>query len=179
MEKKTIRKIKWFWSWQDNKREEWLQQFSHSGWHFESIGMRGLAFNFKKGQPREYTYRLDFRLDSKEKMRDYVEFIKDAGWEHIENYDGWQYFRKAAEKDETVELFTDNDSKVQKYKRLRSQQAVFFPGACALMIFLGTLDKYPVWFAIILVSVLMLLAFSIGISLVGVTLRIKELEHQD
>jgi hypothetical protein len=128
MEKKTIRKIKWFWSWQDNKREEWLQQISLKGWHLESIGMRGLAFTLKKGEPREYTYRLDFRVDNKEKMRDYVEFIEDAGWKHIENYDGWQYFRKATEKDEDVELFTDFDSRVQKYKRLRGQLAVSFPG---------------------------------------------------
>lgn len=176
MEEQTTRKYKWFWAWQDNKREEWLRQMSLAGWHLTHIDMLGLAFNFTKGDPRDYNYRLDFRIDKKLDREEYLDFIKDAGWEHIESKDGWYYFRKPSTADGTSEFFTDNESKAMKYKRLMATLAIFYPGF--LIVFLANLEKYPTWFAILLVSVFVLLIIFVSTSLIGVALRIRELERQ-
>ena len=172
--KNTIRKIKLFWAWQDNEREEWLRNMSLAGQHLESISSPGMIFNFTKGEPIEYNYQLDFRLDKNIKMSDYVEFIQDTGWEHIDSYAGWQYFRKPTSSNQTDVIFTDTQSKVKKYKRLLAILSLFYPGF--LVVFLVNLEKYPDWFAAILVSVFVLLATFISTSIIGVALRIKKLQ---
>lgn len=175
MDKRTTRKFKWFWAWQDNKQEEWLRQMSLEGWHLNHINMLGLAFNFTKGEARDYTYRLDFRVDKKLDREEYLEFIKDAGWEHVESSGGWQYFRAPSTAEGTGEFFTDNESKVMKYKRLMATLTFFYPAF--MVVFFAKLERYPPWFAALLVSVFVLLIIFISTSLIGVGLRIRELEQ--
>ena len=170
----TKKIFKWFWAWQDHHREVWLSQMSSLGWHFSSIDTLGLAFNFEKGAPREHTYRLDFRQADKEELNSYVDFIEEAGWEYLGSYTGWHYFRKPKESAETTEFFTDDESKVEKYKRLRGTLSIFYP--FYFVIFFAYLDKYPLWFAIFLVSVFVLLILFVSASIIGVSLRIRELE---
>jgi hypothetical protein len=176
MEKQTKKIIKWFWPWQDQKREAWLKLMSLDGWHLNSIGFSGIVFVFEQGERREFVYQLDFRQENKTAMSDYLSLFEEAGWEHVESYGGWQYFRKLAGGSKVNQIFTDNESKVQKYKRLRVNLSVIFPGI--LIIFLGNLDKYPTWFAALLVTIFVTMTLFIGTSLLMLTLRIKELEQE-
>ena len=57
VEKKTIKKFKWFWAWQDEAEEEWLGEMSKKGYHLASAGMPGI-YEFDAGEPKDYVYRL-------------------------------------------------------------------------------------------------------------------------
>ncbi|MBR1990215.1 MAG: DUF2812 domain-containing protein [Firmicutes bacterium] len=54
MERKTIRK--WFWVWEFDKEEQWLNTMAQSGWVLDSVGF--CKYNFVKCGPGEYTVRL-------------------------------------------------------------------------------------------------------------------------
>lgn len=168
--------LKWFWPWQDQKRETWLRLMSQDGWHLRSIGFGGLAFRFTPGEKTDYIYQLDFRQESAQNMADYLDLFENAGWEYVLSWNGWQYFRKQFEDGEKDQIFTDNQSKVQKYRRLLVKLTLFFPAY--MIIFLAKLDRYPLWFAIFLVSFYVLVTLYVGISVLMVSLRIRQLEQE-
>jgi hypothetical protein len=149
---------------------------SSAGWHLESIDRIGLGFVFRRGEPIEYNYQQDFRAESKGKISEYLAFIEEAGWEHIVSYSGWHYFRKPITTGTADEFFSDSESKLEKYNRLKATFPLLYP--FYLVIFLANLEKYPLWFAILLVSVFLLQIIFVSASLIGVTNRIKQLEAQ-
>jgi len=111
-----IIKHKWFWAWQDEKEEQWLEDMSEGGYHLVSPGFFG-RYEFQKGQPQRVIYRLDY-LAQNQNQEDYKQLFADAGWEHIGKFGGWQYFRKPAENQGESEIFTDVSSKIEKYRRV-------------------------------------------------------------
>ncbi|HCU56765.1 MAG TPA: hypothetical protein DF984_00800 [Anaerolineaceae bacterium] len=60
--KNLIVKRKWFWAWQDEKEEQWLNAMSKQGYHLISPGSFG-RYEFEQGEPKNYVYRLDFMSD--------------------------------------------------------------------------------------------------------------------
>lgn len=125
MTENTIRKYKLFWAWQDEKEEAWLGQMSQQGYHLASLGLPGF-YNFTVDKPRNYVYRLDFVTNIKDRQ-DYLQLFRDAGWEHLGYMGGWQYFRILAKEGEAPEIYTDPDSKIQKYRRLLTYLTIFLP----------------------------------------------------
>jgi hypothetical protein len=116
MDSQTLRKLRWFWAWEDEREEAWLRQMSQAGWYCESLQFPGF-YLFRKGEPRDYVYRLDFNSNRKE-FSHYLQLFQDAGWQHLTEYGGWQYFRTESRPGENPEIFTDNTSKVKKYQRV-------------------------------------------------------------
>ncbi|GAH13241.1 unnamed protein product, partial [marine sediment metagenome] len=68
-------------------------------------------------------YALDTKFDYKpfrnEKIDDYIILFEDAGWEYVSGFGGWYYFRTEAKKDYSLELYSDNASRIRKYTTLR------------------------------------------------------------
>jgi hypothetical protein len=125
MNGKVINKFKWFWAWQDDREETWLGEMSRQGLHLQHPGAFG-QYTFVQGEPHEYAYRLDF-VTSARKNPDYYQLFQDAGWEHVGELGGWQYWRKEVQDGKVPEIFTDNTSKIQKYQRLIGFMVIFFP----------------------------------------------------
>jgi uncharacterized integral membrane protein len=117
MAENAIRRIKWFWAWQDEQEEAWLRSMSQNGWHLSSVGLPCI-YRFRAGEPQDYVYRLDYQTLKKRDQQDYLQLFSDAGWEHLCQMSGWHYFRTEAIEGEAAEIFTDVESKVAKYKRL-------------------------------------------------------------
>jgi hypothetical protein len=113
----TLKRTKWFWSWQDDKEEAWLGSMSQDGWHLKSVAIP-CVYSFMRGEPCNYTYRLDYMLIDKTKLQDYFQIYQDAGWEYIGELSNWRYWRKQVQPGEADEIFTDRESKVKKYQRL-------------------------------------------------------------
>ena len=103
MERKTIRK--WFWVWEFDKEEQWLNTMAQSGWVLDSVGF--CKYNFVKCEPGEYTVRLEMHDPDDE----YVAFMEETGAEYIGRMVKWIYFRKKAV-DGPFEIFSDIDSKI-------------------------------------------------------------------
>ena len=126
MDAQTCTKFRWFWAWQDEKEEQWLDHMSEQGWHVTSLGFPGV-YQFTRGEPRRYVYRLDFKHSMDKDFKEYLQLFADAGWEHIGMRSSWQYFRTEAREGEQPEIFTDNASKIRKYQRLVGFLIFFLP----------------------------------------------------
>jgi hypothetical protein len=112
----TTGRFRWFWAWQEERETGWLEQMSREGWHLE-----GYAFGwyrFRRGEPREYLYRLDFNPDASKQRDEYLGIFRDAGWEHVLSWSSWQYFRAERGKVFSEEIYTDRESRIAKYRRL-------------------------------------------------------------
>jgi hypothetical protein len=129
-----VKKSKWFWAWNDDKEEQWLGEMSRQGLHLQQAAAFG-QYTFEQGEPRECAYRLDFVTQANKKT-DYYQLFRDAGWEHVGEMSGWQYWRKEIVDGKVPEIFTDNASKVQKYQRLIGLLILYYP------IFIIFLSRY-------------------------------------
>ncbi len=174
MNKTLIRKTKWFWPWQDDKEEDWLEEMSRQGLHLKRPILPA-RYEFTMGQPKEYTYRLDFQDSFKPKNQDeYLRLFTDDGWEHLGQLGGWQYFRKPLGASGEREIFTDSDSKVQKYNRFLAWFGLTFPSY--LVVFVALWGSWPEWMMWLNVGVILLLAGFWGFVSIKVSQRIKQLK---
>ncbi len=144
----TVRKFKLFWAWQDEQEEEWLHEMSRQGMHMRRVTFPGF-YEFMEGEPAAFVYRLDFKTSSQKDMQEYLQLFQDAGWEYLGRFISWQYFRKEAKAGEVVEIYTDADSKIEKYSRLMWYLAAFIPLWTVNLI---NVSKYP--FSVIQVLVI-------------------------
>jgi hypothetical protein len=123
MDALTIKRTKWFWPWQDEKEEAWLEEMSSEGWHLSSVHLPCI-YTFKRGEPRRYTYRLDYMpLNRADKIQEYKQIFSDAGWEYLGEMSNWRYWRALGSN--ATEIFTDRESKIRKYQRLLGYMAFF------------------------------------------------------
>lgn len=116
MEKKPVYRSKFFWHWEDDKEEAWLTEMAKQGLHLVKPGALS-RYTFVQGEPRNEIYRLDF-IQSGKKDDAYMQLFQDAGWEYAGEMMGWQYWHKEVGHEETAEIYTDPESKIQKYQRL-------------------------------------------------------------
>ncbi|MFZ6873805.1 DUF2812 domain-containing protein [Undibacterium sp. Di27W] len=124
MSETLIKKFKCFWAWEDEQEQLWLQDMASQGWHFKKRNMLGI-YSFIQGQPAQLAYRLDYVPVTKWNVPDVVEpddsyqqLLIDAGWEHVFETSGWQYWRMPVKQGQIPEIYTDAASKQMKYKRL-------------------------------------------------------------
>ena len=116
-EKKDIKTVvRTFFAWQEEKEEKWLKEMSNQGWYLTRVGF--FNYRFEKGKPADMVYKFDFKVLRKSEMDEYIITFKDAGWEYIGNFGSWFYFRTSADGDHSLELYNDNRSMIEKYKRL-------------------------------------------------------------
>ncbi|MEM7335045.1 MAG: DUF2812 domain-containing protein [Chloroflexota bacterium] len=130
----TVRKIRWFWSWNDLEEEKWLRDMSAQGLHLKDVE-NPCFYIFEQGEPTNYVYKLDYHLNNamfnnlgwfalakeskavKENRKEYHQLFRDAGWKYLGTSKGWKYFRQAEETGKVQELYTDQASKEKKYRR--------------------------------------------------------------
>ncbi|MFC1945500.1 DUF2812 domain-containing protein [Chloroflexota bacterium] len=175
MAENTIRKFKWFWPWQDEQEEAWLMSMSQKGWHLSSVGLPCI-YRFLAGEKRDYVYRLDYPIYKKRDQQDYLQLFSDAGWEYLGKTSGWaHYFRKEVGEGETLEIFTDVESKIAKYKRVLTYVAYI---TVIYIVFLNNVwFDYPYsWWFIIRVIYFLVMVGLIS-SIIKLILRIRRLRR--
>ena len=102
-ELKKIRK--WFWLWEFEEEERWLNQMADSGWVLEKLGFA--VFYFRPCQPGEYIIRTEMR----DKDEAYVGFVEETGAEYVGRMMKWIYFRRKTELGD-FRLFSDLESQI-------------------------------------------------------------------
>lgn len=174
MTQTIVRKSKWFWPWQDDLEETWLEQMSQQGLHLKQVDIP-VQYYFVQGPPQDFIYRLDFQDALKQKNKDeYLRLFTDAGWEHLGQMGGWQYFRKLSQPGEDREIFTDAETKIQKYNRFLTWFGLAFPSY--LIIFVALWTSYPEWIMWLNVGVILVFAALWGVIELKVSQRIKQLK---
>ncbi|MDX1357467.1 MAG: DUF2812 domain-containing protein [Clostridia bacterium] len=108
---------KWFWAWNDDKEEIFLEDMAAKGYRLVHVGLG--KYTFVEAEPKKIKYQLDFKGISKMKDDEYLQIFEDAGWDCVQRFGGWYYFAREYD-DETPDLsiFNDNKSRLEKYRRI-------------------------------------------------------------
>lgn len=105
METKKV--TKWYWVWDYEKEELWLNAMAQEGWALQRVGFA--TYWFERTEPGEYIVRLECR----KKDEGYVSFVTDMGAEYVGRIAMWVYFRRKTELGE-FELNGDLDSRIEQ-----------------------------------------------------------------
>lgn len=113
--KKTF---KYFTIFEYEKEQNYLRAMHQTGWKF--VRVSGLCvYHFEKCDPQDVIYQLDYNRDGIAHKDEYVKMFNDCGWEYLQDYMGYSYFRKAArEASGPEEIFCDDDSRMQMLERI-------------------------------------------------------------
>lgn len=141
----TKKQFKWFTIFEYEKEQEYLRQMHKSGWKFVNVTGLGM-YHFEECTPEDVIYQLDYNKEGLENKDEYVKMFNDCGWEYLQDFYGYSYFRKPVT-DENVneEIFCDDESRLQMmervYKgRLAPLLIIFF--CCLLPNFIINLVSY-------------------------------------
>jgi hypothetical protein len=105
---------RFFTPWQEDKEIKWLESMSAKGWHLQDV--RIIKYIFLKGDPENILYRLDHRILKNNEVEDYIQIFEDAGWKNVARANHWFYFSADAETVAGNDIFSDNQSRIQKYR---------------------------------------------------------------
>ena len=103
---------KWFWAWEFDKEEQWLDDMAAQGKAL--ISARYATYEYEDSAPGEYAVRLEMlepAPDSPE-GRQYIEFVESTGAQYIGKVMKWVYFRKKTA-DGPFELHGDNATRIK------------------------------------------------------------------
>ena len=108
-ERKTV--YKWFWVWDFEKEERWLNSMAMQGWALCEVGF--CKYVFERTEPGEYIIRLEMRREDAE----YEAFLEELGAEKVGRMVQWLYYRRRAEEG-PFDLFSDIDSRIAHLDRI-------------------------------------------------------------
>lgn len=130
---------KWFWVWEFDKEEAWLDDMAAHGLALTGVGF--CTYTFEDAAPGEYAIRMEL-LDhgpAHSESRQYIRFLEETGAEYLGNMVRWAYFRKRAESG-SFDLFSDNASRIRHLNRILL--LLFAVGAVNLFAALTNLSVY-------------------------------------
>lgn len=118
MSKNTKKQFKYFTIADQKKEEEYLRKMHNEGWKLVRISGLGM-FHFEKCEPEDVVYQLDFDPKSNENKSEYIKMFSDCGWEYIQDFVGYSYFRKpCSEMNGEESIFNDAESKTAMLQRV-------------------------------------------------------------
>ena len=116
--KDTKTAFRFFSITQWKKEQDYLRTQHQQGWKFVSVSLIGL-YHFQRCEPEDIIYQLDYNPDGIAHREEYVQLFRDCGWEYLQDYTGYSYFRKPiAEMDGEEEIFCDDASRLDMMKRV-------------------------------------------------------------
>lgn len=177
MEKKSVYRI---FTIADYDREAlYFREMHAKGWKLRKVSYSILLFavkySFEKCQPEQVSYQLDFYPMRTSERTSYLQLFKDCGWEHITDFNGFSYFRKAhseIESDAEFEIYNDATGKLDMVKRILIMRVfpIFLLFSALLLVFskLLTGKGYFSWEVclIVIIDCVLLIVFVIQISYV-------------
>lgn len=103
---------KWFWAWEFDKEEQWLDDMAAKGKAL--ISARYATYEFEDSAPCEYAVRLEMleQAPDSPEGRQYIEFVESTGAEYVGKVMKWVYFRKKTA-DGPFELHGDNATRIK------------------------------------------------------------------
>ena len=190
MEKKIVYRI--FTIAVYDREALYFREMHAKGWKLKKVSYSILLFavkyTFEKCQPEQVSYQLDFYPMKTSDRTSYLQLFKDCGWEHITDFNGFSYFRKAhseIESDAEFEIYNDATGKldiVHRILRLRLLPVLFFL-SMLIPLFLKLLSERDVFsglvFLLTIIDCVLLFALVVQISYIFWSLFQKWKELSD
>lgn len=109
---------KYFSIFNHEKEQEYLREQHKQGWKFLKVTGIGM-YHFTECQPEDVVYQLDYNQEGSAHKEEYIKMFSDCGWEYIQEYAGYSYFRKSVtDMDEEESIFCDDSSRVAMMERV-------------------------------------------------------------
>lgn len=117
--------LRWFTIAEWEKEQDYLRKQHQDGWKFTNVSFPGL-YHFEKCNPEDVIYQLDYNQDGTGDKEGYVKMFNDCGWEYLQNYGGYSYFRKPVSvmDGEKEEIFCDLNSRIEMMKRVLNGRVI-------------------------------------------------------
>ena len=114
----TKKEFRWFSIVDYDKEQEYLRDQHKLGWKFVKVSGFG-RYTFEKCEPEDVVYQLDYNSDGAKHKAEYLKMFEDCGWEFLQEYAGFSYFRKsAADMHGDEEIFCDDESRLAMMGRV-------------------------------------------------------------
>lgn len=152
------------------KEEVYLREQHKAGWEFVLVSGFCL-YHFRRCEPKDVIYQLDYNPDSVANQSEYLQMFRDCGWEYLQNYVGYSYFRKpASEMNGTEEeIFCDDASRLDMLKRVFMGRMipllVIFLTIIVPQLYLQSHTSHPVMFGFFCVMFVLYLAMFISFAI--------------
>lgn len=104
------------------EEEKYLCDMAKKGYLFEKVTLPGV-YHFKKSEPTNMIYRIDFNPQKKENRESYLQMFKDYGWEYIQDLNEFSYFCKLDDGTDD-DIFNDNESRIEMLERINSRKVM-------------------------------------------------------
>lgn len=120
------------------EEEEYLCRMHKRGWEFTGVNFPGI-YHFIQCQPENVIYQLDYNPNGRYD-NEYTQLFEDCGWEYLQDFFGYSYFRKpASEMKEKEKIFSDNRSKLDMLRRVFNSRVtimivLFFTVICPQLV---------------------------------------------
>ena len=144
-QRKTVHK--WWFVWDFEKEEQWLNTMAQSGWVLDGVGF--CTYHFIPCEPGEYTVRLEMHSPDDA----YIRFMQETGAEYLGRMVQWVYFRKKVRYGE-FDLFSDLDSRIAHLDRIGKALAAV-GGANLLIGLVNTWNTHIGWVNLLCATLLM------------------------
>lgn len=161
---RTKKEFKWFTIFEYEKEQDYLREMHKSGWKFVRVTGLGL-YHFEDCAPQDVVYQLDYNEEGLAHKDEYLKMFEDCGWEYLQDYFGYSYFRKAvSEAAAAEEIFCDEESKFQMMQRVIKGKmlpllVIFL--TCLLPQFIMQLFIYHNYLVAVLIGAMLLMYVSI------------------
>lgn len=108
---------KWFWAWDFEKEEKWLNEKSAKGLQLIDVGL--CRYTFEEDIPGKYQYRLEILNNHPFTAENisYIRFLEEMGIEHVGTLFKWIYLRRKTSEG-SFDLYNDLDSRINHLKRI-------------------------------------------------------------
>ena len=98
------------------KEEQYLRRQHQNGWKFTGVSFL-MSYHFVRCEPEDVVYQLDYNPTANK--QEYLQIFRDCGWEYLQDYAGYSYFRKPASAMQGEEaIFSDDASRLDMLRRI-------------------------------------------------------------
>jgi len=95
--------------------EEYLEMMAKQGWLLDTINRP--FFRFKKIEPQNLRFYVDIPNVREDRLEDYIEYCKAAGWRYLDKLDS-NFIFYAEDNDKTIDIHTDQNEKFRVVSKM-------------------------------------------------------------
>lgn len=149
--------------------EEYLEMMAKQGWLLDTINRP--FFRFKKIEPQNLRFYVDIPNVREDRLGDYIEYCKAAGWRYLDKLDS-NFIFYAEDNDKTIDIHTDQNEKFRVVSKMSLSNIVLkiiLILMCAYWVYMSLFISSPDDVLASNSSIIIFLAISVG----GISSTIK------
>jgi len=127
--------FRYFTIFEYEKEQNWLREMHREGWKFRKVTGLGM-YHFDACEPEDVVYQLDYNKDGQAHREEYLQMFRDCGWEYVQDFVGYSYFRKPVTEGEEESIFCDEESRYEMMMRVFRSRGIPLLILFLLLVFL-------------------------------------------